>query len=284
MTAMNAMTNRIDRQRGFSIVEMMVALAIGMGLSLVIGQLFLGSRQSYSTQDESARMQENARFAMDLMTKTLRMSGYKRFDSTGVFDSTNPALAATNGGDVNASDRLTVRFYGSDLTDGSAADNTVFDCVGNAIRLNSVAIVTYYVAADAANANEPTLFCDSDPGTGTVTSYALVPGVESMQLLFGEDTNADNNADRYLPAGTVGLTMDNVIAVRIGLLMRSPGAAAAASAIDSRVYNIFGQSYSPANAAPTGDAGAMFNSGAAELDFRLRRIFQATVAIRSRVN
>lgn len=282
---MNTVRNTASpRQSGFSIVEMMVALAIGMGLSLVIGQLFLGSRQSYSTQDESARMQENARFAMDLMTKTLRMSGYKRFDSTGVFDSTNAALAATNGGDLNASDRLTVRYYGSDLTDGSAADNSVFDCVGNAIRLNTVAIVTYYVAADAANANEPTLFCDSDPGTGTVTSYALVPGVETMQLLYGEDTNADNNADRYLPAGTVGLTMDNVIAVRIGLVMRSPGATAAASSIDTRVYNVFGQSYSPSNAAPTGDAGAVFNSTAAELDFRLRRIYQATVAIRSRVN
>ena len=49
--------------RGFTIVEFMVAMAIGLIVSLVIGQIFVGSRQSFSSQDDAARMQETMRAA-----------------------------------------------------------------------------------------------------------------------------------------------------------------------------------------------------------------------------
>ena len=49
----------------------------------------------------------------------------------------------------------------------------------------------------------------------------MVEGVEDMQILYGEDTDADNVANRYVDAGTAGLAMENVVSVRISLLLRS---------------------------------------------------------------
>ena len=49
----------------------------------------------------------------------------------------------------------------------------------------------------------------------------LVEGVETMQLLFGEDTDDDNNPNNYVSANQV-VDWDNVLSVRVGLLLRSP--------------------------------------------------------------
>ena len=48
----------------------------------------------------------------------------------------------------------------------------------------------------------------------------MVEGVEDMQILYGEDTDADNVANRYVPSDEVG-SMENVVSVRISLLLRS---------------------------------------------------------------
>ncbi len=56
----------------------------------------------------------------------------------------------------------------------------------------------------------------SDNGTAAVE---LVEGVESMQILYGEDTNGNGTANRYLSAGTAGLNMSRVISVRIDITL-----------------------------------------------------------------
>ena len=49
----------------------------------------------------------------------------------------------------------------------------------------------------------------------------LVEGVESMQVLYGEDTTDDQNPNRYVSANQV-VNSANIVSVRIGLLLRSP--------------------------------------------------------------
>jgi type IV pilus assembly protein PilW len=63
-------------QAGFSLVEMMVALVLGLVLIAGIGQLFLSANRTYMLQDELSRIQENARFAIDLISRDIRMAGY----------------------------------------------------------------------------------------------------------------------------------------------------------------------------------------------------------------
>lgn len=63
-------------QTGFSLVELMVALAISMFLVIGIIQLFVGSKQTYRFYDALSRLQENGRFALNLMAQDIRMAGY----------------------------------------------------------------------------------------------------------------------------------------------------------------------------------------------------------------
>lgn len=64
------------RQAGISLVEMMVALALGLLVTGVIGTVYLGSRQSYRVEEALSRIQENGRFALEVMGRDIRMAGY----------------------------------------------------------------------------------------------------------------------------------------------------------------------------------------------------------------
>ncbi len=56
--------------RGFSMVELMVALVITLILLAGIGQIFLSSKKSFIIQNNLARIQENGRYAMDVVDPT----------------------------------------------------------------------------------------------------------------------------------------------------------------------------------------------------------------------
>lgn len=62
--------------QGLSLVELMVALTIGLIILAAVSSLFVSSKQTYTTQDHLARLQENARFAMQFLIKDLRLGGY----------------------------------------------------------------------------------------------------------------------------------------------------------------------------------------------------------------
>jgi type IV pilus assembly protein PilW len=66
----------VRRQPGFSLVELMVALALGLTLLLVISYAYLGSKQTFRVQDALSRMQENARFVFETMAFDIRMAGF----------------------------------------------------------------------------------------------------------------------------------------------------------------------------------------------------------------
>ncbi|MEO4047229.1 prepilin-type N-terminal cleavage/methylation domain-containing protein [Pseudomonas sp. CAU 1711] len=62
-------------QSGFGLVEVMVALVLGLLVVLGITQIFVSSKQTYEAQDASARLQEDARYALSRITQELRMAG-----------------------------------------------------------------------------------------------------------------------------------------------------------------------------------------------------------------
>jgi type IV pilus assembly protein PilW len=62
--------------RGFSLVELMIALVITLILLAGIGQIFLSSKKSYTIQSSLSRIQESGRYAMDVLTQDLRRAGY----------------------------------------------------------------------------------------------------------------------------------------------------------------------------------------------------------------
>ncbi len=63
-------------QRGFTIVEIMVAMLLGLILMAGVVSLMIGNKRSFNEQTEMSRLQENARFAIEFLTRDIRMAGY----------------------------------------------------------------------------------------------------------------------------------------------------------------------------------------------------------------
>ena len=65
-----------DSSRGYSLVELMVAITIGFFLIAAVISTFIWSTRNYNQDDSTGRQQENARFALDAIAKDLRMAGF----------------------------------------------------------------------------------------------------------------------------------------------------------------------------------------------------------------
>lgn len=66
---------RPRRSRGLSLVELMVALVVGLLLMAGAISIFLSNKRTYEITDDLSRLQENARFALETMLRDLRMAG-----------------------------------------------------------------------------------------------------------------------------------------------------------------------------------------------------------------
>lgn len=86
----------LANQRGLTLIELMIGMALGLIVLAGIGYIYLGSRQSYKLQDNMARIQENGRYAMEVLGREIRMAGFQEC-STAKFTSTiNPQAGAQN--------------------------------------------------------------------------------------------------------------------------------------------------------------------------------------------
>lgn len=65
-----------QRQSGLSLIELMIALALGLVLTLGVVQIFLGSSQTYRLSDALGKLQENIRFSMSTLQYDARMAGH----------------------------------------------------------------------------------------------------------------------------------------------------------------------------------------------------------------
>jgi type IV pilus assembly protein PilW len=254
-------------QRGVTLVELMVGLTLSLLVILAVASLVLMQKRSYSTQDDSARMQENARTLSSRLSRELRLAGYRDIQSGVSFAA--PTITGVNAvaGSPNASDSFQILYYGASSPAG-VGDASIVNCFGETVAATTLQRTTYFIANDAAS-GEPSLFC----GDGTRTR-ALVPGVESMQILIGEDTGGTGGVGRYTPFGA-GAPVDPR-SILIAVLMRSPSTGHPAPT--SATFNLFGEAYAPAGAAPAGDEGAVF---VAPADGRIRKVVLLNIGLRN---
>jgi type IV pilus assembly protein PilW len=68
---------RTKRAAGFSLVEIMVALLVSAVLMAGLTQVYQGTRETFSVQEAQSRIQENGRFALELIGRNVRMIGYQ---------------------------------------------------------------------------------------------------------------------------------------------------------------------------------------------------------------
>lgn len=103
---------------GRSLVEVMIALTIGMLLLVGITSLFVANRQTFRATDEKAIMDQEGRLALSLMAFHVRMAGY------GTLLSTNESF--TNSQDNNKKSPATYTDFGDQ--DTGVAAMAIFGC------------------------------------------------------------------------------------------------------------------------------------------------------------
>jgi len=65
-----------SRQRGVTLIELMVSMVIGLVLTAGVIQMFTGNRTTYAFQESLSWIQENGRFAVEQISNSTRMAGY----------------------------------------------------------------------------------------------------------------------------------------------------------------------------------------------------------------
>lgn len=284
--------------QGFSLVELMVAMTIGLLIALVVTKAYLSGLATQGTQTDVSRAQESGRFAFELLARSIRKSGYRNPKAVGApfcdgsdptppttprlvmmndpstIDATASNLTGSTSTIANSSDVIRVRYYGDGVI-GGAADGTMLDCLGNSIPANTLEEDTLYVANDAANGNEPTLYCYA---SNAASAQPLIPGVESLQLLYGEDTDGDGSINRYVTAANVA-NVNHVRSVMVSVVTRTAGTRNAIN-LAQQTFNHFGTQYAPSNTAPTGDSGSIFSTPSPS-DGRIRQHSTTVIALRN---
>lgn len=110
---------------------------------------------------------------------------------------------------------------------------------------------------------------DTSAGTTPYVPVELVEGVENMQIMYGERLASDQI--RYLPAGTPGLDINNVVSIQIGILMTSIDEVV--SEEDNRTYLL-----ADVQVGPPSSSNTVKHSGGK----RMRAAFNTTIQLRNR--
>ena len=95
-----------NRESGFSLIELLIAMTLGLVVLGAISSVFLGQRQTYGTQEQITDMVQTARAAMDMMSREIRIAGYNPANAgfNGItYDSSQLQIQADINGDGNTS-------------------------------------------------------------------------------------------------------------------------------------------------------------------------------------
>jgi type IV pilus assembly protein PilW len=234
-------------QRGFSLVELMVALLVGMMVIAALSATFLASSISGRHGQAMAQMTEDASTALTMLRGQVSQVGYSRPKAAlnagryvpvyageglrgchgGAFQSLGVDIAALAcvAGAANSPDALAVA-YEADARNSVSTAGVPLDCLGNALPVAGVLPDTYYLAynryylATPAGAARPSLYCR---GAGSATPQALVENIADLQIRYGVANLGVSpvQAGFYGSAGEVGVDFSQVVSVRICVVVTS---------------------------------------------------------------
>jgi type IV pilus assembly protein PilW len=199
-------------QRGFTLIELMVAITLGIFLIGGLLMMVQSTRNAFGNQQLLAQLQDNQRLVMTFMAEVVESTGYFPDPVHNVFTAVFPApFLIPHGAQVfgvpgqavfgtfNAvvpGDTVTIRY-------AAAANDNVFNCQGtkNTTGVTDVFINTFWV--NNANPNNPVLTCTVTSANGAFPTkdIPLVNGVQSLSIQYGIKRSAADTgscADTYL--------------------------------------------------------------------------------------
>lgn len=220
------------RQKGLSLLELLVAMAISSFLILGVTQIYLDNRRSYSFQQNLSENQESSRYIQLMLHQHLTKAGYRRepyidpeliFPSTNVFNECNFSKGQTV---VRNGSSLCIRYQPRDTKDRNCSGNLpeTSDDIKNPYQtpVTAIEIINerYYIdklnnslRCQAAHTNQEGTELKNHP------SAELIRGLVALNFEFGLGSSADTRSvHKYVtsPSGT-----DTILAVRYSILLRS---------------------------------------------------------------
>lgn len=236
---------------GFTLIELMISLVLGLLISAAVIQVYLTNTKTASTQKSGSELQEASVFGLQQLESHLRLANLGN-SVTSITDTTagggivispeNIGLESTDtseslyftrtGGDSNItginSDQLTIQFK-------NTTGVKIPDCESADIDPKATVIERYFIRSSSTTGQGLLLACDAgrvtDTGiTGLSANYQsggseVILGVDQFKILLGIQTDAPSDAGlmRYLTASeylALSGTKPPITAVKIGLIVR----------------------------------------------------------------
>lgn len=232
---------RQRNQSGFSLVELMIALTLGLMLTMGLYSMLSSQRLTYQMSQLNGSITERAQRDNNFLRAMVNQAGYMDYDTvqssilgdtpfikTGSWAKTQVIRADNNltaASMKSGSDMLQLRFIG----DGAL----IYNCAGNVVAAQTLWYVSIYV-----NSSSQLICSDTDSTT------VLDENVETLQLLFTSSTTPSTllRADEVTSA-SAWLT---VTRLSYGLLLAEKNVPAA-SAVNTQSYQILDQTINSAN-------------------------------------
>lgn len=228
-------------QQGFTLIELMIAMTLGLIITAAAVGIYLANYRSLATQKSSSEMQSASMFGVQPLEARLRLANLGN-DTTSITDRTsdggvvleainasavaNQAHRSTTGtGPSNTatpSDQLTIQFT-------NVTPFEMFDCEGNSVPVNHKSIERYFVRQGTDGL---VLACDAGvyDASGALSAFgddgvALIPDVDTFRYLLGVQSLQGGNvvtrfytANQYraLPAAD----KPSIVSVKAGIIAR----------------------------------------------------------------
>lgn len=182
----------MKKQRGLSLVELMVATSIGLLLVLGLGQVFLSLKQTFTLRQKMSVVQNAQRMAMMFLETSIYSAGY--YPNPGASGSVAPTPSVSGAGTDSGADTLTVKFVAENRAGITASQ-------GCSAILNPGDTYT-----DVFSVSGGYLTCteiDAGPTANTTSTVSLMGGLTAMSILYGVDTTGNGSASQYFSAATM---------------------------------------------------------------------------------
>ncbi|MAD46165.1 MAG: hypothetical protein CMI02_06700 [Oceanospirillaceae bacterium] len=228
-------------QSGMTLIELMVAAALGVIISYFIMNIMVTSARSAGVAEGLAQAQETGRLVMAWMSEEVAIGGYNNDYLSGandvpavaeLCDASNAAPPAAGGhctfnanNNVTGGDRLAIQRTLGGLDPGPRDSRTCTgEAVGAALIDDQIEVTDVYWVrpntADADVTNDNQLWCVTYDNNGNVlgTAQSIANGVEGMQILLG--IGSDSGDVEHYETPSAATDFSQVVALRIAILTR----------------------------------------------------------------
>jgi type IV pilus assembly protein PilW len=224
---------RRARQAGFTLVEMMVAVTVGLVVVFGMTATFVSLKNTFKSQDKLGQLQDNERVALTFLTTTVNNAGYypNPKSASPLVGGTPPASTPTSPGGAMADTSFIFGTAASGNFSQSlqtafatiSTDNLI-SCIGTTYTGGGTVTVRNIFYVDTVNKNLMCRVLVNNTTTDTManggTPQVVVSGVTGMTVLFGA-ADSSSQVTNYLTSAQVS-DWNGVKAVRVTLTFQNP--------------------------------------------------------------